>query len=161
MTTSRSKDFVTFVKYCIVGASNFLVGLATFNISWLLLHQFPVCNALAYILSVINGFYLNRGWTFKDKRGRPMWEQASKFAAINIVGWAINTSIIALLVAMAMSIHAHAHFASRVGGVFTDLLSGRSKQHYSLLLLNAAGIVATGIVLVWNYLGNRHWSFKH
>jgi putative flippase GtrA len=156
----RGKEFWTFAKYCIVGASSFLVGLVTFNISWLILHNFLVCNALAYILSLTNGFCLNRGWTFKDKRDCSVWEQATKFAAVNIVGWAINTSIIALLVAMAMSVHVHAHFASRVGSIFADLIAGHAKRHYSLLLLNAAGVLATGIVLIWNYIGNRHWSFK-
>lgn len=161
------KELVRLIKYCIVGASSFLVGLLTFNVSWILLHifpvckaVFPVCNALAYVVSVLNGFLLNRSWTFSDKRGHSVWQQAGRFAIVNIIGWAMNTVVIAAIVASAMSLHESHNFFHRAVGVALDLLTGRSKAHYSLLLLNAAGVVATGIVLVWNWLGNRHWSFR-
>src|SRR5579862_3009833 len=89
-----------FVKFCIVGASSTVVSFAIFN----LLYQkfdFPLVPAvtIAFLLSVMNGFFWNRRWTFKEARHMSARDQYVKFLAVNVVGWFLNTSIVVLIVA--------------------------------------------------------------
>ena len=151
---------VRFAKFCVVGGANYAAALITFNVSWLLLKNFPVCNLLAYIASTTNSFLINRAWTFRDRRGEAPSGQALKFAIVSVGGFVLNVLLTAFIVAIAMSAHSSAEFWPRVGAVLSDLLSGRARQHYSLLLLNLAGIAVTGVMLVWNYLGSHLWSFR-
>jgi putative flippase GtrA len=155
-----SQSLKRFAKFCAVGGVNYLVAIVTFSIAWLLLHQYVVCNLLAYVASITNSFFLNRAWTFRDRRIEPPHRQAAKFVVVNVIGFALNVTLAAFVVAAVLSVHAQGAFGHRVRLVMTDLLSGTARNHYSLLLLNLAGVGVSGIMLGWNYLGSLLWSFR-
>jgi putative flippase GtrA len=67
---SRGQVLVQFVKFGIVGVSNTLLTLATYT---LLLKVFGVwylaASAIGFIVGAVNGFLLNRRWTFREHVG--------------------------------------------------------------------------------------------
>lgn len=74
---------------------------------------------------------LNRKLTkITFKSEKPHYEAASKFFTIALIGLAFNTSLMSVMI--------------KNCGLY---------YFYSQ-------IVATGVVLVWNFIGNRLWTFK-
>ena len=53
-----------FARFCLVGVSNTLLTLATFT---LLVPAAPA-SALGFAVGAINGYVLNRSWTFRSRR---------------------------------------------------------------------------------------------
>ena len=152
-----------FVKFGIVGISSSVINFGLSNLFHYKL-GWPLVPALtlAFFLSVLNGFFWNRRWTFKEARGKPAHTQSLQFLAVNIVGWLLNTSIVVLIVA---------HFKSHGNGLFGDpaqfreivlaMLTNTGKHEYGWLLFNGALLAATGVVVFWNFFANRFWTFKH
>jgi putative flippase GtrA len=155
----RSKEVVRFLRYCVVGASSFALGFAIFNFFFWLTRRVFISGSLSFALSVVNGFVWNRKWTFSDKRGRPAWEQALKFAVVNVVGYALNMTVTVLLLALWS---AHGVLAGHVvHHAAMAILGGRTREDFTFLQVNAVGVVATAVVVMWNYLANKLWSFRH
>jgi putative flippase GtrA len=118
---------------------------------------------LAFIVSVCNGFFWNRRWTFKEARQNAAHDQYWRFMLVNIVGWLLNTSIVVLIVA---------HFAAHeTGGAFGDwetfkqiataILTGAGKARYSWQIVDGSQFAASMVVVFWNFFANRLWTFKH
>ncbi len=148
-----------FLKFCIVGASSTTVQFVVLNVCYRVL-RLPLFTSLtaAFMLSVCNAFFWNRRWTFKEARANSAREQSVKFLGVNLVGYLLNTTIVALVVA---------HFSARGGlmggelkAVVYNILAGEGKQHYAPLLVNGAQATATCIVVWWNFFANRLWTFK-
>ena len=87
-----------FLKFGVVGISGIAVD---FFITWLLKEKLKVnkyiANSTGFSLAVINNFLWNRYWTFADTI-HPLGEQFLKFAAISIIGLALNTLLLMLFV---------------------------------------------------------------
>ncbi len=148
-----------FVKFCIVGTSSAIINFGLVN----LLHyrfELPLITSLtiAFLLSVGNGFFWNRRWTFKHARGASASAQYTKFLAVNIVGYILNTSItVGIIAAWAVT---QSHGSVDFGHIFMDVITGK-KASYPKLVTNGALLGATGVVVFWNFFANRHWTFKH
>lgn len=93
-------------------------------------------NSLSYSAGIINNFILNRRWTFAGAPNAPWSIQLLQFALVSLSGLALNSGLVFLLEAP-------------LGG-----LLGRPEWGYL-----PAKVIATGIVVLWNYLGNRLWTF--
>ena len=85
---------IKFLKFGVVGLSGVVVD---FFVTWLCKEKMGinkyVANAIGFSLAVINNFLLNRYWTFEDNM-QPAAEQFLKFALIALVGLAINSFLL-------------------------------------------------------------------
>ncbi len=148
-----------FVKFCIVGGSSFAIDSALL----FLLHKgfgVPLAPAetIAFFIAVGNGFYWNRKWTFKDRAGDAK-SQYPKFLATNLVGWALNLTIMtAILIA-----------ASRIGWIgvresametIRIIAMGQGKDVFPSWAIFLAKCVATVFVTAWNFTASRLWTFR-
>jgi len=131
-----------FVKFCIVGASSFAID---FGISFILHFYFninlKVAKTLSFAIAVTNGFIWNNKWTFQNSGTKAAHEKYAKFAAVNVVGWVLNLGIVTTVVAAET-------------GSWTN-------QQPSKMVFLIATLVATGVVVIWNFFANKHWTFKH
>ena len=97
-STANSVLSVEFLKFGIVGISGIVVD---FFITWLLKEKLKVnkyiANCAGFSLAVINNFLWNRYWTFNENI-QPFGEQFLKFTVISVIGLAINTLLLMLLV---------------------------------------------------------------
>ena len=152
-----------FAKFAIVGASNSAINfglsnLLHYKLGWPLIPSLTV----AFFVSVLNGFFWNRHWTFKEKRGKPAHTQSLQFLLVNIVGWLLNTTIVVLIVASVKS-QGHGLFSDpdELSHIVNAMLTNTGKHEYGPLLFNGALLAATGVVVFWNFFANRLWTFKH
>jgi putative flippase GtrA len=143
---SRIKRLVKqFSKFFIVGIVNTGIDFAILNIEIFLTgitsgSTLVLFNIVSFSIAVINSYYLNKFWTFEDKR--PDGDKApikfSQFIGVSLVGLSINSLVIF-------------GFTSLVPVMF-----GLSPQ----LWVNVAKIFATGASLIWNFIGYKLWVFK-
>jgi putative flippase GtrA len=119
-----------FWKYCVVGASGFVVNLFVF---WLMITtvdaHYWVAGTISFAVAVTNNFLLNRYWTFSAYEGEFM-SQARRFFIISLTSWALNMLLLRLLIEDA------------------DL------NQY------VAQVLAVSTVTILNFLGNKLWSFR-
>jgi putative flippase GtrA len=122
-------------RFALVGASNFLVSLVVFYLSFHYLpqsvqRQVPgaaLANVIAYAAGMVNSFVLNRSWTFRASGNAAI--QALRFGVLNLVSLALSTLVM---------LH------------FVDAL------RYPAI---AVWVPTTAILMVLNYLGCKHWAF--
>jgi putative flippase GtrA len=149
-----------FVKFCLVGASSFVIDIGLLN----LLHYrvgLPVAVAatFSFFAAVCNGFYWNRKWTFRESRGEAS-RQYPMFVATNVIGWLLNLSIMTLVLMVASTmglLHTH-----RTPTEIIRLIALKEgKGEFNAITLNGAKVIATVIVTAWNFTASKFWTFKH
>lgn len=148
------KEFERFCKFAIVGAIGAVVDFTVLNTMKLLFEgmslgvgwnlglgpddiQLVLANAISFSVAVLSNFTWNRLWTFPESRERPLARQLLQFAAVNVLGLAINEVVL-----LAMN-----RF------VFQLFVGER-------LSYNLAKAVAIGVVLFWNFGVNRVWTYR-
>ncbi len=136
------KEAERFSKFLIVGTIGFVVDFGTLTLLKELF-QTPtlIANTISFSMAVISNFTLNRYWTYPDSREKKLSSQLGQFAVVSIVGLVINNTLLLLL-----------------EGPFDSLLEtvgifvGRGYI--------PAKMVATVVVLFWNFFVNRYWTYN-
>ncbi|NUL81208.1 MAG: GtrA family protein [Armatimonadetes bacterium] len=151
-----------FVKFCIVGGMNTALD---WTLTYLLFYHsgFPqlvvqqvahllgsvnpsdaalfVSKCIATSVAVCNSFFWNRRWTFRVTGRDGRRRQFIRFAAVNLTGLALNSII-----------------ATTVVAVLRGALGFEGDPPKLVFMYGLA--TATGIVLFWNFLANRYWTFR-
>ncbi|MBX3064110.1 MAG: GtrA family protein [Anaerolineae bacterium] len=134
----RSREIERFAHFVTVGLTGTLVDFGVLILLKELLGvPLLIANVLSYTAGIVNNFVLNRLWTFPEARGKRLWTQFGQFAAVSAIGLLINTGIVLLLTAP------------------LSALFSQAQMGYL-----AAKLVATVVVLVWNFFLNRYWTFS-
>ena len=125
----RPQNWFQLLKFCVVGASGYVVNLCAFAIcvKGLGLHHL-IAATVAFVVAVTNNFWWNRHWTFRAGSGRARF-QAARFFAVSIGAFLFAAAVLELLVS--------------AGGV-------------PELTAQAIAIVAATPL---NFIGNKMWSF--
>ncbi len=136
-----------FLRYSIVGGIGALVDFTVLN---LLITVFAVSSVIASVFSflaaVVSNFTWNRLWTYPDSRSKRVPRQIMEFAAVSVVGLAIRTPVFVLL-----------------EQTFTRMLARLTLQlplSDEVLGRNMALALVIGIVMLWNFIVNRFWTFS-
>ena len=95
---ARRSDWTQLLRFCVVGASGYLVNLVVFS---LLVHA----AGLHYILAAVgafavawtNNFVLNKFWTFRRHELSAV-QQGARYLAVSLVALALNLVVLELLV---------------------------------------------------------------
>jgi putative flippase GtrA len=90
----------SFTRYCLVGASGYLVNAAVFWGAALML-PYPIAFTLAFVVAATSNFGLNRHWTFAATRHRPATTQFGRFLAVSLVALGSDLAVLSLLVELA------------------------------------------------------------
>jgi putative flippase GtrA len=130
-----------FVKFCIIGATSFAIDVSiSYFLTFHFLMWWVLAKTISFSLAVTNGFFWNQRWTFRAVGHRKHHEQYAMFFGVNIVGWLLNLTIM-----------------KSVFFVSTGTWKG---QHPTKPVWIAATLLATAIVVFWNFFANKHWTFK-
>lgn len=133
----RRKGVRQFIKFCIVGTSSTFIDFSVANIAYYLLHVRPaaLASVMGFCVAVVNGYFWNSRWTFRDRVRSAVHEEFFRFVAVNIVGAVLNYSIVSFI-----------------------LLFDQHDPHPKWVF-NGAKLLATGIVVFWNFFANKYWTF--
>ena len=91
-------NWLQLVRFAAVGASGYIVNLAVFAFCVHVLSiDYRVASVLAFLVAVVNNFWLNRHWTFDAKHEHPKF-QAPRFFAISLVAFGFSYVMLIALV---------------------------------------------------------------
>lgn len=128
-----SKAFIKqFLKYIFVGALGTLVNLCVLYVFTDIFNVWYIISAvIAFLVSVINNYILNKIWTFQEKIQEQIIQKYFKYTFICILSLFVNISILFILV-----------------------------EFYDVWYIFAE-VVAIGGAFLINFLGNNLWTFKY
>ena len=147
MILTNPKERTRFLRFAAVGTMGAVVDFGIFNLlAWgFHLPEVP-SSVVSFIAAVTSNFLWNRYWTYPDSRSKNLGHQISQFFFVNLVGLLIRTPIFAGL-------------ENPLGHLFARV-APFSSMHPEKLGHNAALAVAVGIVMLWNFFVNRHWTYN-
>ena len=154
LARTNQKEFVRFIKFSIVGTLGAVIDFGLLNLL-VQLAGFPedIAKACSFTAAVISNFVWNRLWVYPETRGEPLRKQLVQFSSVNVAGLVINMVIFKgsfWLLGEAGLLAGPAGALALVIGI----------SHF-VLALNGANVIATGVVLFWNFFVNRLWTFRH
>ncbi len=95
---TKPEDWAQLVRFCVVGASGFVVNLLVYTV---LVHpadvDYMVAAVLAFTVAWSTNFMLNKHWTFR-KHELSTLQQGSRNLAVSLIGLAINLALLRILV---------------------------------------------------------------
>ncbi len=149
------KEAARFLKFAVVGTIGAVIDFGTLNLL-VQLAGFPkvVANTCSFTAAVISNFIWNRVWVYPETRGEPLTRQFVQFFFVNVAGLAINTAIF----------YGADHWvlgeAGILAGPVSELAMMIGMSHFDFAY-NGAKVLATAVVLFWNFFVNRLWTFSH
>lgn len=135
--TLNSKEIGRFARFLTIGLLGTLLDFGLLSLLKMIGLSTLSANSLSFSVGVVNNFTLNRLWTFVEARHADWHKQMGQFLMVSLAGLALNNIIIVLL-----------------EEPFGQLL-GQSQFGYL-----PAKVIATSLVVFWNYFANRYWTFK-
>jgi putative flippase GtrA len=97
----QSRNWWQLARFTAVGASGYVVNLATFAICVHALDlDFRIAAVIAFLVAVTNNFWWNRHWTFEAHAGHP-GHQAARFLVVSVAAFAVNFALLEVLVSVA------------------------------------------------------------
>lgn len=136
-----------FAKFLVVGTIGAVVDFGTFNMLTAVFHLPPVSSSVcSFLAAVTSNFLFNRYWTYPDSRSKRIWRQAVQFAFVNLVGLGIRTPLFAFLIPVGRGI------LERSGADFPVSIEQLAR--------NLALACAVLVVLIWNFVVNRFWTYN-
>jgi putative flippase GtrA len=124
-----------FVKYAMVGCLNVGLSLAIFNGLRIVGTPRLAASTVAFLFTSINGFVLNKTWSFRDKRTHRLTQQYFVFVFFTLIGLVLfSVAFRALLIPL---------------------------EQYGRIGENAAFLSALPVSVLWNFTSYRRWTFKH
>jgi len=155
LVNSKRKEVIRFIKFSVVGALGAVIDFGLLNLLVQLL-GFPkvLANACSFTAAVISNFIWNRLWVYPETRGDPLRKQFAQFFLINVVGLGINTLI---FYATDRWFLGEAGLLATPTGALAQVIGMTQFD----LAYNGAKVIATGVVLFWNFFANRLWTFRH
>jgi dolichol-phosphate mannosyltransferase len=94
----QTQNWLQLIRFATVGASGYIVNLGVFaGCVHLLSIDYRISAVIAFLVSVINNFWLNRHWTFAAKHEHPIF-QAARFFAVSLVAFAFTYVVLIVLV---------------------------------------------------------------
>lgn len=95
---AQRADWAQLIRFCVVGASGYLVNLVVFS---LLVHaagaHYVLAAVLAFCVAWTNNFMWNKYWTFR-RHGLSAVQQGARYLAVSVVALGLNLVLLELLV---------------------------------------------------------------
>lgn len=136
-----------FLKFMAVGAFGALVDFGIANVLTHFLDMaLVVAGTISFACAVVSNFIWNRYWTYPESRSRHLAHQLGMFSMVNIAGVAIRIPIL--------------HFLEPPLRTFLERASYSSAVTPEFIARNLTLAVAVGIVMLWNFFVNRHWTYN-
>lgn len=130
-----------FIRFGVVGTSGFLVDFST---TWLMLSVFGLfeygANAVGFTIAATTNYILNRHWTWRSKNPDVRGEFL-KFFTVSLAGLFINSLVI---------------YLCQLPGDLDMVISGHTIPGFWV-----AKLIATGVVMMWNFVINNYFTFRH
>ena len=161
----KAKEVERFIKFAFIGLLGFLIdfgALLSLQSSVLppvddLNQRLPVNVAIAtsigFVLAVSSNYIWNRLWTYPDSRSYSIRLQLTQFAIVSVIGWIARTVwITATYVSFGVL------STKLIAVIISNYQPGLLDEHkLGTIIAQFIGVV---VVMLWNFLANRFWTFN-
>ncbi|MCC6297889.1 MAG: GtrA family protein [Anaerolineales bacterium] len=137
-TLSSNKELTRFSRFLVVGATGTTLDFTVLTLLKLAGLPTLIANSVSFTVGLVNNFTWNRLWTFRDNLRADWRRQFVQYALISLIGLTLNDLIVVSL--------------EHVLGVALN------QPEWGYL---PAKVIATGVVVFWNYFANRTWTFNN
>jgi putative flippase GtrA len=142
------KEWMRFFRFAIVGASGAVVDFGILNLLTLVFKiAYVPSSVVSFVMAVLNNFLWNRFWTYPDSRSKHVAKQLIQFVIINVIGLAIRTPLLAFLEGVLIKL-------------FTNILPKGFFLTPAFVGHNIGLAIAILVVMLWNYIANRYWTYN-
>jgi putative flippase GtrA len=147
MILTNKREQSRFLRFALVGTIGAVVDFGVMN----LLSHFTdmplvVAGTISFICAVTSNFIWNRYWTYPESRSKPLMHQLGMFFLVNAAGVLIRIPILHFVEPLMLSMFEKSAFFNHASADF--------------LARNGTLALAVGIVMLWNYFINRHWTYN-
>lgn len=147
------QELARFIKFCIVGTIGTAIYFALLNLLYNVLGLPQVfSNIVAMSTSIVNNFLWNRYWVYPELKEQGGTRKFVQFVIVSLIALGLNTAILWTTDRWLLS------EAGLLAGLVAPVAQWLGIEH-SVLSSNVAAVIATGIVLFWNFFANRLWTF--
>jgi putative flippase GtrA len=96
----RPHNWVQLAKFCVVGASGYVVNLTVYSllVAGADVHYLPAA-VCSFLVAVTNNYTWNRLWTFRHQRGH-LGLQGARFFTVSTLALLANLTVLTVLVAL-------------------------------------------------------------
>ncbi len=130
-------EFGRFIRFAVVGLSGTLLDLIILTALKFFFHWPTLpANIVSYSCGIINNYLLNCFWVYPEARVNNSLTRLAQFILVSLSGLILNNVLVLALEAP-----------------LGKLIASSANAYLP------AKILATGVVLVWNFLINRLWTF--
>src|ERR1700690_4222349 len=92
------RNWFQLIRFAAVGATGYAVNLGVFaGCVHVLKIDYRLASVAAFVVSVVNNFWLNRHWTFAAKEQHPI-SQAGRFFTVSLVAFGFTYAVLVTLV---------------------------------------------------------------
>lgn len=148
VTSVRERN--RFFKFAMVGVIGAVVDFGVFNLlSGFAGFRAVPASIISFVLAVLSNFLWNRYWTYPDSRSKQVTHQVMQFGLVSMIGLLIRTPLFAWMEPLLVRDAAYMLSALSLTGRITPTLIGH----------NAALAIAVLVVMMWNFLANRFWTY--
>lgn len=116
-----------------------------------------LATTIAFIAAVISNFIWTALWVYPDSRARTVKRQLLQFAFISVIGWIGRTLWITLAYQMVGRVMMP--LALPLVHLIEPTYAATAVSQNKLGTL-VAQLIAMGVVMLWNFFANRHWTFN-
>lgn len=158
-SSETKRSFFQLIKFAIVGVLNTLVDFVVYTLL-VLIFGVSEDNALiiglftliAYGCGVLNSFIWNTKWTFK-KEYKKTKQEAFLFIVVNLISWGLSYCLVLLFTNYVFK-------DSAITQWVCGLINFTSTEQISKAVSILSKLLATPIVIIVNFLGNKVFVFK-
>jgi putative flippase GtrA len=150
MIFANAKERGRFIRFALVGAAGAVIDFGVFNFLTNLVGFFKEnvvwASVISFILAVVSNFTWNRLWTYPDSRSKSVVRQLTQFVAVSVIGLLIRTPLFSFL-----------------EKALTEFLTGRwtfKPLTPVIVAHNLALAIVILIVMVWNFIANRYYTYN-
>jgi putative flippase GtrA len=151
--SEKRQELVRFLKFCVVGTIGTAIDFGVLNLLYNVLgfHQ-VLSNVVSVSAATISNYTWSRFWVYPETRHQHGARKFGQFVVVSVVALGLNTTILWI------TDHWFLGASGLLGGLVAPVAAWLAIEH-GVLSSNAAKVVATGIVLFWNFFANRMWTF--
>ncbi|MDE2748645.1 MAG: GtrA family protein [Chloroflexota bacterium] len=155
----QAKEVERFIKFAVVGTLGFIIDLGTVIILQNTVlppendQSVTLVNSIAFVLAVCSNFIWNRLWTYPDSRSYSLQRQLTQFAIVSVIGLAIRN----------VWIHgAYEYLGQLSTAILQDAFVDYAPELIDQNKLGTTIALVFGvlIVMIWNFVANRFWTYS-
>ncbi len=161
----KAKEVERFIKFAFIGLLGFLID---FGILFILQSSvFPPVNDLqerlplnvaiattiSFALAVSSNYTWNRLWTYPDSRSYSIRRQLAQFATVSVIGWIART----IWITASYTVFGLLSTAAIRVIIFEYHPRLLDEHKLGTMIAQFIGVI---VVMIWNFLANRYWTFN-